>query len=225
METYLTNNRIGVDKGRMTSEVSRGPMGQQRCLHHSQCAGSASHSPLSPPNHPCSNLLHHQNNEVRRDSEEPVQVASSTQQWVGSWCKCMTEEVWWSLKCLANVSTKVYCTELHLDGLRPGTAGAQLGHFSGAGPDNRPHTSAYRAAGNMAWHRKENLLGCTLNWRVWECHYSCHSDKRGGSRAGADGHVLPLHMVGDWSQRQQTQTQINSTKKLYSFLFSVIPDA
>lgn len=33
------------------------------------------------------------------------------------------------MKCLALVSTKVYCTEPHPDRLRPGTAGAQLGDF------------------------------------------------------------------------------------------------
>lgn len=45
----------------------------------------------------------------------------------------MTDKVWWAIEVLANVSTKVYSTVPHPDGLRPGTAGAQLGHFSGVG--------------------------------------------------------------------------------------------
>lgn len=72
---------------------------------------------------------------------------------------------------------------------------------------SKPHTLAYRAAGNMAWKRKETLRGCTLSWGIQEYHYSYHSGKRGGSRAGADGNVPPLHMVGDWSQRENWDQQ------------------
>lgn len=133
-------------------------------------------------------------------------MASSTQQWVGSWCMCMTDKVWWVFE--------VPCPCLYQSVLHwaspwqtetwhcRGTAGrfpVELGH--------RPHTSAYRAARNMAWNKKENLLGCMLIWSIQEYHYSCHSGKRGGSRAGADGNVLLLHMVGDWSQRENLDQQ------------------
>ena len=64
--------------------------------------------------------------------------------------------------------------------------------------------------------KKENMGGGTLSWSIREHHRSCHSDKRGGSRAVADRNVLPLYMLGDWCQRLKTET--NSTKELYSFL-------